>query len=267
MSARIAWMSDIHLNFLDPEARFAFYERVRDVEADAVVIAGDIAEATSVERRLVELAHHAERPIWFVLGNHDYYRGSITEVRGAMTLLTEDSRWLRWLPRAGVVSLTSQTALLGHDGWSDGRYGDYAGSSVMINDYLLIDELAGLSAADRLDRLHALGAAAAAYVRTALEEALETHRHAVFVTHPPPFAEACQHHGLPSEPGWLPHFSCAAVGRVLLETMRARRDQRLVVLCGHTHSAGRFAILPNLTVISAGATYKYPELQPPIDVE
>ena len=260
-------MADIHLNFLDRDGLEAFYDQVRDVKADAVLIAGDIAESRSVERRLAELAERAQRPIWFVLGNHDFYRGSIAEVRERMGRVTEASRWLRWLPRAGVVSLTAQTALIGHDGWADGRYGDYAGSSVMINDYLLIDELAGLHAADRLARLHALGDEAAAYVRTALHEALATHRHVLFVTHPPPFAEACRHHGEASDPGWLPHFSCAAVGAVLTEIMLDHPDQHLTVLCGHTHSAGTFDILPNVRVLSGGAVYKYPELQALFDVE
>ena len=33
-----------------------------------------------------------------------------------------------------------EVGLVGHDGWSDGRAGNYAGSDVFLSDYLLIDE-------------------------------------------------------------------------------------------------------------------------------
>ena len=40
-----------------------------------------------------------------------------------------------------VVELTPITALVGHDGWADGRLGDLDGSDVILSDFLLIDEL------------------------------------------------------------------------------------------------------------------------------
>src|SRR5689334_2837009 len=79
---------------------------------------------------------------------------------------------LCWLPRAGVVELTPETGLVGHDGWADGRLGDYAGPDVFLNDSLLIEDLAGLDREARLGRLHALGDEAAAYFRAVLPEAL-----------------------------------------------------------------------------------------------
>jgi 3',5'-cyclic-AMP phosphodiesterase len=37
--------------------------------------------------------------------------------------------------------LTPNTALVGHDGWGDGRLGDLNWSGVILNDFLLIEEL------------------------------------------------------------------------------------------------------------------------------
>ena len=43
---RLAWATDIHLNFLTISDRSRFLESVREV-ADALVVSGDIAESNS----------------------------------------------------------------------------------------------------------------------------------------------------------------------------------------------------------------------------
>ena len=51
------------------------------------------------------------------------------------------SQKMVYLSQAGVVELTPSTALVGHDGWADARLGDFDHSDVVLNDYVLIDEL------------------------------------------------------------------------------------------------------------------------------
>jgi 3',5'-cyclic-AMP phosphodiesterase len=72
-------------------------------------------------------------PIYFVLGNQDFYGGSIAAVREAVARKAAASRWLHWLPESGVIPLTANTALVGHDSWADGRLGDFFRSEVMLN--------------------------------------------------------------------------------------------------------------------------------------
>lgn len=123
-----------------------------------------------------------------------------------MTALTQRSELLRWLPCFGVVPLSADAALVGHDSWADGRFGDYAGSRVMLNDYIRIRELAWLDPATRLARLNALGDEAAEYLRGVLPKALERFERVIVLTHVPPFEEACWHQGRISDKDHLPHF-------------------------------------------------------------
>jgi predicted phosphohydrolase len=258
---RLAWATDVHLNFLSAAGMDAFCAALAGEEPDAILITGDIAEGPSIEALLSVAAAELKTPIYFVLGNHDYYRSSIPRVRAVVTELSRRSPFLSWLPAAGVVPLGPEVALVGVDGWADGRLGDYVRSPVQLNDYLLIAELAGLTKAARLDKLNRLGDAEAEALEGLLAEALRKHRRVIVATHVPPFKEACWHEGRVSNDDWLPHFSCRAVGEVLRRAAVAHPDSKIRVLCGHTHSGGTAEILPNLKVVTGGAEYGEPRVQ------
>lgn len=138
---KLAWLTDIHLNFIDLKQRQKFYQEIIDSLCDGLLISGDIAEAPCLEELLQELALYLKRPIFFVLGNHDYYRGQIHEVRHAVTKLTQSNEYLFWLPASGALQLNNKTFLVGQDGWADGRLGNYHDSRVVLNDSRMIGDL------------------------------------------------------------------------------------------------------------------------------
>lgn len=263
---RLAWLTDIHLNFVDLDGVEAFADSVAAQKPDAVLITGDIGEAFSVTFLLEALAGLIRRPIYFVLGNHDFYRGSIHEVRAAAAEAAAASPWLTWLPAAGVVPLTPDFALVGHDGWADGRCGDYDNSWVVLNDYMLIREFHGRNKQERLALMQSLGDQAAAYLRGVLPEALESHRRVLVAIHTPPFREACWHDGRISDDHYLPHFVCRSAGDALRDVADAYPASGLLVLCGHSHGAGRADVRPNLVVLTGGAEYGAPAVQRVFDL-
>jgi 3',5'-cyclic-AMP phosphodiesterase len=265
---RLAWLTDLHLNFLRPPALEAFLTLLAGTEADAFAISGDIGEADNVAVYLHAIADRVRRPVYFVLGNHDFYRGSIASVRATVRALCSVTPNLHWLPDAGVVPLGAETCLVGHDGWGDGRLGDYRGSDVLLNDFGLIEEFGGFDEdpAERLAKLHALGDEAAAHFRAVLPDALARYRHVVAVTHVPPFRESCWYQGQISDDNWMPFFTCKAVGDALVEAMNAVPERTMTVLCGHTHGGGEALILSNLRVLTGGTRYGHPAVQRLIEV-
>lgn len=262
---RLAWATDVHLNFVSGQQIAAFAQALVAEEPDAVVLSGDIAEAPTLREHLLAIEAVVQRPLYFVLGNHDYYGGSIAGVRAVARELTATSRWLRWLPEAGVVPLPGGVALIGHDGWADARAGDFERSSVFLNDYLLISELRDLDRAELRRRLAALGDEAAAYFQRVLPQALAIGKRVVAAIHVPPFRAACWHEGAISNDDWLPHFTCVAAGVAMAQIMAAHPEAELLVLCGHTHGAGVARIAPNLKVLTGGADYGAPQPQLPIE--
>jgi predicted MPP superfamily phosphohydrolase len=257
----IAWITDIHLNFVNRPQIVKFFQQIDQMRPDAVLLGGDIGDARTVEGYLKSFENIVKCPIYFVLGNHDYYHGSIAAVRAKIMALTKDSRWLHWLPMDDIAPLSEKTCLMGCESWADGRLGEYATSSVILNDYLFIRELSGLDADMRLKRLKALADASAAGLAETLPKALEGFQHIILLTHVPPFAEACRHLGRPTDKEWLPHFTCKAVGDVITSLIIKYPDREMTVLCGHTHDAFQIRVRPNVHVRVGGASYGMPRVQ------
>lgn len=258
---RIGWLTDIHLSFLSFQERSAFYGRIQAEKPEALLISGDIGESDCVTQILAEFSNAIEAPIYFVLGNHDFYGGSIANVRKMAARRCASSDKLYWLPAAGIVPLTANTALIGHDSWADGRLGDFYRSDVMLNDYFQIEELCELLKPQLLAKLNALGDEAALFLEDHARQALAQWRNVLVLTHVPPFRESCWHEGRISADDYLPHFACKAVGDRLAALMRKHPQNNMTVLCGHTHGSGFAQILMNLSVLTGGAEYGRPELQ------
>ena len=257
---RIAWLTDLHLNFVTKADAERFALHLATQCPDAVVISGDVSDGKTVKQHLEALAEAVPCPIYFVLGNHDFYRSSIgfTRARVAGPL---QGRNLHYLTRLGVVQLCPGVALLGHDGWADGRNGDYANSEVELNDAYLIREFKHLrSRWERYQLMEKLADEAAAHFAVLLPRALVGNTHVIALTHVPPFAEAAFWQGGPTAPDHLPFFSNRCVGEVLLNVMDHHLDCRLTVLCGHTHEDGVFNPTPNIEVRSAQAEYGQPRI-------
>jgi Icc-related predicted phosphoesterase len=271
LAMQLAWMTDIHLNFLEPLNRRRFLESARD-QADAFVISGDIAESPSITGVLTEMVDVWQKPVHFVLGNHDFYRGSIGQIRVQVAELAEQLGFTTYLTATGVVALSSQTALVGHDGWADARLGDFEGSDVILNDYVLIEELRQWKGSLYLDKpalreaLNVLGDEAARHFEVVLQEAVAQYPSVIAVTHVPPFQEAAWYNGRHSDDNYLPHFACKAVGDVMRRIMEANPNSRLTVLCGHTHGSGEVQIAENLQVLTGGAEYGNPVIQRIFDI-
>ncbi len=259
---RVCWLTDLHLNFVDDQKIATLVEKIHASEAEMVLIGGDIGEAHDLLGYLKRLDERIGLPLYFVLGNHDFYHGSIGAVRQSVAALCHQAESLGYLSQlSDPIEITPRVGLVGHDGWADGRVGDYDRSDVMLNDYRLIDELAGVSRRARRPLLEALGDEAADHIRDILPRALERFEQVVLLTHVPPLREACWHQGHISDDEWSPHFTSQAMGDAILAAMRQWPQRQLTVLCGHTHGSGEARPMENVLILTGGAEYGHPTVQ------
>lgn len=258
---RVTWLTDIHLSFNDYRHAVDFVRRVDQDGGEAVLIGGDIGEALDLPDWLALFERHVNRPVYFVLGNHDYYGSSLRQTRAEVARISRSSDRIVWLGGASVLRLSREVGLVGHGGWADGSLGDYAGSRLLLNDFLHIKDFIGLGSAQRLSRMQTLAGEAASQIDHWLPHALRQFRTVVVLTHVPPFREACRHENLPMSEDALPFFACGRLGTVIRKHAQRFTSRRIVVLSGHTHCRAQVEILPNLIVCVGGAEYGQPEIQ------
>lgn len=268
---KLAWLTDIHLNFLNQKARMKFYQTIVDVFPDKFLLTGDIAEAPTVVELLIEMAHSVKKPIYFVLGNHDYYRGKIDIVRKTMFDLKTKEPLLNYLPSIGLECLKDGIVLIGQDGWADGRYGDYFNSPLKLNDSRFIGDLiqANVQGKDALLRgMQKLASTDAEQLKQNLTDVVKNKKlkRVIILLHVPPFSEVCLYQSQPTDNDFLPFFASKITGDVLLEFAKNYSDIDFLVLCGHTHHEACVSVCDNLTVKTGAAEYSYPGVQEVIEI-
>lgn len=267
---RLIWATDVHLDHANESARSQFANSIRDEKAAALMLTGDIANAKLIDRLLRELQKKIDIPIYFNLGNHDFYGGSIGGVRRWAKGITKQQKVPIFWIEDSIVELAGNTCLVGVDGWGDGRLGDPEYSDVMLNDWDLIEEFTFVDAMGdreaRLKLLRKLGDSMAKRTNIVLDKVLPVANKVLFMTHVPPWKEAAWHEGAHSDNDWLPWFSCKAVGDAIVEQMAKHPTKKITVLCGHTHGNGYSKINEQIEVYTGGAKYRSPEVQKLFDV-
>ena len=258
----ITWCADIHLDHADAPAQERFLAALRGSAGEIVVICGDTSTSRQLVPDLERLAAETSRPLYFVLGNHDHFGSSIASVRDAVTALGTASSGIAWLPPAGIVEPGTGVALVGVDGWADGRHGNASTTPLRLNDDRLIAELAAQP--DRSHRLavkRALADADAARLTTLIDRAAATASHIVIATHVPPFLEALPRRGHLATPDWWPLLICGATGQAITEAAARLPEHRFTVLAGHTHVDADVSIGSNIRLVTAAARYGAPTFQ------
>ncbi|KTD36750.1 phosphoesterase [Legionella nautarum] len=262
---KIAWLTDIHLNFLDRNSRIRFYEFIVIAKVDLIIISGDIAEAPTVKEILIEMGKVINRPIYFVLGNHDYYFGYVQEVRDEMSQLDNTMPILHWLPATKPVLLKNQIYLVGQDGWADGRNGNYYQSPVAVNDSRLIVDLFLQQSSGKKSLLEQMQLFADSDAQQLNDKIIDAAalgaKQLLVITHVPPFKESCFHRGKTDSKDFFPYYSSQATGKVLLELAVKYEQIKFSVFCGHTHAKSLYKPLENLTIKTGQAEYYMPEIQ------
>lgn len=267
---KLAWLTDIHLNFLDDNERKLFYQSVHKKNPDAIAVTGDIAEAPCILEMLAEMLEAMNKPIYFILGNHDYYRGQVLDVREKIKNFCKIKNNLFFLTASGLQKLNNRTVLIGQDGWADGRLGDYENSRVSLNDSRMISDLFLAKITGKfqlLEKMQELAGLDAGMLQNDFLKAIALRPKKIIVlTHVPPFKESCMHEGKVSDDNWLPYFSSKIMGDIIFQIALENPAIQYLVLCGHTHSKAYYQPLTNLVVKVGEAKYYRPQVQEIIDV-
>ena len=266
---RLGWATDIHLDFVSNSAEFDQFCKSMADGNDAAVITGDISSSDSTIGLIGELQSIAGIPIYFVLGNHDYYGSDVKTVRSAARDASTGPA--KYLPTVGPVRLQNGTWLVGVDGWADAQEGDYEKSPVRLNDSVFIKDMRDqilLSKKHQGRYMEKMGKIEAetlsGFLRTVV--AKKETRKVIVATHVPPYRGSTWHEGSISNSDFLPFFCCRAVGNTISDFAVGNPGIQFTILCGHTHGSGEYRPHPNVLVLTGEAEYRHPRAQVPINL-
>jgi predicted phosphohydrolase len=251
MTKELLWLSDVHADVLG-FSLLGHYSRLSRQQPRGVLVTGDISNALRLAEDLTVLTTSFLCPVYITLGNHDYYGGNFQGVQQLVWEACSKHANLFYLDRCAPVWVSSTTALIGCQGWGDGRAGLGKKSTLFVNDRVHIKDFIGRNPDAYFQLLRELGrASAAAFLRVA-PGALAKADHLIVGTHVPPFAKSCVFR---DRANYLPFYCNMALGRAIQKVARKFSTKRISVYCGHTHHESVYSPLPNVSVHVAKASY------------
>ncbi len=261
--AEVIWLTDIHLDLASSEVREEFFLKLKTHPSKTILVGGDTADGPLSHHFLKEMAKITQKKIYFILGNHDFYGLSIGVQKERTKALSKENSALCYLTGHDPIPLSPTVALIGHDGWADGRENgeSFLTSALHIRDYVEIEELKGRTPSELQEALFDLGDEAAKETEEKLLLALDSYQKVLFITHAPPFRAACMYEGKITGSAWAPHFVSQVMGRMLKRVLEKYPEKECLVLAGHSHHEAHVQVLPNLKVQVAESCYGAPRIQ------
>jgi predicted phosphohydrolase len=231
--------------------------------ADAVLVTGDFATAASLPRWLRAYRRMADRPLYFILGNHDFWGGRVAEVREEVRRLSAVTDGIVYLTAADPVTLVPGVALVGHDGWYDARAGRWETPRFRMQDWdQVADFPPGASHEGIVAVARALADAAEADLVPKVEAAARDHTTVLVATHVPPWPLPAGGRRHPDGEWIAPWYVARGLGGVLERLAADHPRVAFRVMAGHAHARREgIAIAPNLTCDVGGAQYGSPRIE------
>lgn len=271
----LAWMTDVHFDHLSPHRFDEFIRSWQKIECDAFLITGDISNGERVVDDVQRLVTTLQKPVYFVLGNHDYYGSSTERVRWRVQENLKDPNAV-CLGQRSYVRLSSTTALVGHDTWYDAVYGDWRISNFSMCDWVLIEDYTDIGAAINgghgralnpnysriVGKSRALALQGVEHISAGIDAAInDGFKRIIIASHVPPFDDAHMYEGKKGDDGAQPWFTSGLLGELLKQKAIANPEKIFSSLSGHTHGSYEGMFAHNLHVRVGGARYGHPEVQ------
>lgn len=246
------WATDIHLNYFTDEYICNFGKALaKEYKAKGLIISGDISLGNKLERNLKTLSSAVQMPIYYVLGNHDYWYSSFSEVDHLTDKLSADNSLIDL--NKSLIKINEDTILIGFTGWYDCRFGK-------INSEISMSDWSKISDYKDQDPI-SVSQKRSSFYSSFKERALSLQdlgvKNQIIVTHFPPFEKLIK-----GKKDAKPFYGSSDSGNMLLAL--GNHYNKLICLSGHTHSKASYH-LNNLSCYVGEACRGKPSLAGIID--
>lgn len=237
MKSKYLWFTDTHLNNVLPWTKALFIRNIVKENPKGIFLTGDISNGLTTAFNLKLLANFVKCPIYFVLGNHDYYFSNINKTHNKIKEMCEKYPNLIWLTNSDVIGLTDQVAIIGTEGWYDAAIGKPEYLKYTL-DWLLIEDFRKLNfMPERIEMFKILAEKSCQIISNKLQKALDQGYKSIYIlTHFPPWKEATRDEGTIMEKFWLPYNVNLKLGKTIESIMSDYKKRNVTILSGHTHT-------------------------------
>jgi predicted phosphohydrolase len=274
---KLAWATDIHLDCVNDAVACVEKLAESSMGCDGVVISGDLSTSPLIVDHLRLLNDCIQKPIYFVLGNHDYYYSDIISTRKRVVEVCRNLPFCRYLGSTSYINVGRSTAIVGSDGWYDALNGNPDSSELIMNDWLMIadfklsikNNLRGKSI-DRNVVAHVarqICKASVDHIARGIKSVVNDVDKIIIITHVPPFVESytnSKFKGSPDE-NIVPWYTSRIMGEMLRSAAKTYQHIQFTVLSGHTHSPFEGNIFHNLHAKVGKSQYGAPQIVGYID--
>lgn len=275
---KLAWATDIHLDCVGNIESSLKTLETASRSCDAVILSGDISVGPSITQHLRMLEEALEKPIYFVLGNHDYYFSDIMDTRRRVVDTCKFLSYSRYLNSVPYIKAGNRAAIVGADGWYDGFNGSPERSEFIMNDWLKIKDFqpairqmpgrTNLELPTIIKISRAICHASVSHIVKGIKAIADSVDDIVVVTHVPPFVESYRsekYRDMDPE-SVIPWYTSRMMGEMLTTAAKTYPNVQFTVLSGHTHSSYEGRILPNLLAYVGKSQYGTPQIAGYIDI-
>ena len=150
------------------------------------------------------------------------------------------------MSQTDFIELNDDVAIIGDEGWFDGRNGNTDYLKFTIDQYLIQDFKKHKSMDEKLEHWRKMSLESSLKIESKLQKALNKGYKTVYIlTHFPAFIEATRHAGSIFEKFWLPYNINMFLGKVLTDLI-LDHNHKIVLLTGHTHEPKTIKINKNI---------------------
>ncbi len=273
---KLAIATDIHLNFVYEAGTSEFIRRVNLSGCDAILLTGDIAEGNNLEKYFQIFVRECNLPVYFVLGNHDYWGTSVSGIRDDMNKFCAENKGFTYLRSSDPVILTPGTSLIGIDGWYDAGYGDPKKSTLIMNDWFKISDFSDyvvpnfansyygyentINKAGIVSYCKKLAILDAELLSRKIDEAAKVSNTILIASHFPGWLDVSKYRGKPTDKNSQPYYISKILGDTINEAAGKHPDKEFKVFSGHTHAAATTRLAPNLEATVGHSDYGNPQI-------
>lgn len=242
------WLTDIHADKKSEKQLDELYHNINQLNPDLICITGDIADGEKAHLFLENLFTNTNRPIAFVLGNHDFYGWSMEDFQQQTTQFSHKNKGIIYLSDIEGLQFGNDNMIIGIDNWNDLTEYNLNEAPIRSWDFDHIEDFKGLSDQELINKSKELAAHSCKELEAKLQYAYEQGIKNLYIAmHFAPYHSSHYYsQEILNNEKHKYYWSCSPIGKIIDQFANEHPEIHITILSGHTHAKGEYQAKGNV---------------------